>query len=205
MKGSREWDHAYKKQGRLWGGAPLVPDLQENARVLELGCGNGKMSAALAEKAYELIALDFSLHACRLAKKKVAGFENANVLVADAGALPLAMHSVDTVIANHVLGHGLHDTRAAIVREVVRVLAPGGHFIFCDFSTEDFRAGTGSEVERNTYRRGNDIITHYFTQEEAETLSDRLQVLDLQAHRRTLRIRRRDYLRSEIVITFVKN
>ncbi|OPY36843.1 MAG: hypothetical protein A4E35_01680 [Methanoregula sp. PtaU1.Bin051] len=204
MKANSAWDHAYNLQGRLWGGAPFVPGLQKGLLVLELGCGNGKMSAALAEKAQDLIALDFSLHACRLARRNMSEKDNADVIVADAGALPLAADTVGAVVANHVIGHGLYTERAQIVREIVRVLVQGGYLLFCDFSVDDVRAQDGTEVEKNTRLRGNGITTHYFTIEEVRILSDQLRMEDIRTSSRIMRIRGKDHPRSEIMATLIR-
>ena len=145
-----EWDRAYARQGRLWGGVPLpIPPLPVQSRILELGCGNGKTVAALSQKTENLIALDFSPQACRLARRQLAGRGMADILTADARAIPLTAGSVDAVIAYHVAGHLLHRDRLLLFRESARVLKRGGLFLFCDFSTEDFRCGTGEEDRKS--------------------------------------------------------
>jgi ubiquinone/menaquinone biosynthesis C-methylase UbiE len=174
------------------------------SRILELGCGNGRTTVALSEKAGSLIALDFSLQACRLARKNAGAGERTDILAADARAIPIAAGSVDAVVAHHVAGHLLREDRLLLARESVRVLKPGGFFFFCDFSIEDFRCGSGKVVEDRTYRRGNGVITHYFSEDEVRSLSGQLSVMDLTTRRWPLRIFGRDYPRAELIASFIK-
>jgi ubiquinone/menaquinone biosynthesis C-methylase UbiE len=198
------WETAYAKQGRLWGGVPaIIPDLPDHSRVLELGCGNGKLLAFLAENLHECIGLDFSENACRLSQRNVKS-PNVNLIIADARQIPLRSGSVDTVIAFHVVGHLLAEDRTALVAESARVLSSGGKFLFCDFSIEDFRAGNGEEIEDRTYRRGTGIITHYFTDDEIRALSGHLSIDMMRTIRRSMKIRGTVYPRAEIMATFVR-
>jgi SAM-dependent methyltransferase len=89
-------------------------------RVLDLGCGDGAFGARVAPAARRY-GVDTSPDRLRLA----AG-TGALVVRADAAALPYPAASLDAVIANSTLEH-LPDPAAA-VREVARVLRPGGRF-----------------------------------------------------------------------------
>jgi ubiquinone/menaquinone biosynthesis C-methylase UbiE len=151
-----------------------------------------------------LIALDASPHACRLARKQLRDGSTADILVADARAIPLTPGSVDAVIAHHITGHLLQQDRLALVNETTRVLKQGGLFLFCDFSIDDFRCGNGSEIEEMTYRRGNGIITHYFTEEEVRAFSPLLILKEIRSHRGSLRVRGENHPRAEIIACFTR-
>lgn len=199
MTDNTGWDRAYETQGRLWGGGsfPLWP-LPEQARILELGCGSGKMTPVLAQTVRDLIALDFSPHACRLTQKLHAGGDFVDVLTADARMIPLSSGCVDAVIACHVLGHQLSADRILLIQEATRVLKTGGELQFCDFSVGDFRAGTGREIEPQTYLRGSGIITHYFTEDEVVSLFGGMILQQVEVLRHPIRVRGRNYPREEI-------
>jgi len=203
MTSSSVWDTTYLTQGRLWGGVPSgLPPLPAQSRILELGCGNGKTTAALSELTKNLIALDLSPYACRLASRKLAGRETTDILTADARAIPLVAGSVDAIVAHHVAGHLLLEDRIILVHESARVVKEGGLFIFCDFSVEDFRCGRGTEIEEKTYRRGNGIITHYFTEGEVRSFTGRFFPASIRTHRWSLKVRGRDHTRAEILACF---
>lgn len=83
-------------------------------RLLDLGAGNQPLRPWYADKAEQITAID------------VAATGGLDVLgVAD--HLPFADASFDTVLCTSVLEH-VEDVEAAM-REIVRVLAPGGHLL----------------------------------------------------------------------------
>ncbi|MCX6676393.1 MAG: class I SAM-dependent methyltransferase [Methanothrix sp.] len=198
----KAWDKDYAGRGRLWGGAVLdLPLLPEGSVVLELGCGDGKTLSALPD-GWKIVALDVSPQALRLARRVRS---DANLILADAGRLPLRVGSFDAVFAFHVTGHLLARERSALAREAARALVPGGRLFFRDFSDQDMRAGQGDEVEPGTFRRGSGILTHYFTENEVGELFSSLQPVSISTHRWKLRIKGEDLVRAEVVAVFLKS
>jgi len=191
------WDRDYRQRGRLWGGAKrIIPDLPAGSRVLEIGCGNGKTLAAMLHQPWQTVALDISSRAAEIAMSDSRGF--ADVLVADACQLPFKDDSFDAVLAFHITGHLLSDGRRLMASESARVLRPGGKLFFRDFGADDMRSGQGREVEPKTYKRGEGILTHYFTEKEAVKLFSMLRPESIRTHAWKMRIRGQDLLRSEI-------
>lgn len=199
------WDADYRLKGSLYGGAPHpLPPLPAGARVLELGCGNGKSLSAMLHRGWLVTAIDFSPRAVLLAQAAAREGTGADVAVADVRAIPFRNRSFDAVIACHVLGHSEHSDRRRIAGECCRVIRPGGQLWFRDFSTRDFRAGTGRETEPGTWIRGNGILTHYFTESEVADVFSGLVAVSLREDGWALRVRGRDHQRSEIVAIFKK-
>jgi SAM-dependent methyltransferase len=149
-------------------------------------------------------AIDFSPRATLMARAIARDGAGTEVVVADARTIPFQNGSFDGVAANHILAHGLAADRCRIARELCRVLRHGGQLWFCDFSTGDFRNGTGHEAEPGTFVRGNGILTHYFTDNEVAGLFPGLDLISLRRHDWTLRVRGKDYARSEISALFRK-
>lgn len=83
----------------------LLARLPQNARVAEVGCGAGRLSAKLAQRAKALVVLDLSLRAVLLARERARRVRGAQVAaaVADAEALPLAPGALDVVVAEQVV------------------------------------------------------------------------------------------------------
>jgi ubiquinone/menaquinone biosynthesis C-methylase UbiE len=104
----------------------------EGGRFLEIGCGNGFGARLIAETfAPALIAAsDIDPKMLRLARRKTAvlGLMKTQVLAADAQRLPCREESFDGVF-NFGIVHHLEDWQSGI-REVARVLKPGGAFYF---------------------------------------------------------------------------
>jgi ubiquinone/menaquinone biosynthesis C-methylase UbiE len=99
-------------------------------RVLEIGCGAAASSRWLATQGARVVALDLSGGMLRQAQ---AGAQRSGVqlplLQADAMALPLGESTVD--IAFTAFGAvPFVDDSAAVMREVFRVLRPGGRWVF---------------------------------------------------------------------------
>ncbi len=94
----------------------LVP---EKGLVLDVGCGDGAVGAAL--DGVRVVGFDISQQCAR-----AAGGRGLNALVADATtALPFLDARFDTVYCVDVLHH-LHGVWEPLLRELVRVLKPGG-------------------------------------------------------------------------------
>jgi SAM-dependent methyltransferase len=97
-------------------------------RILDVGCGEGALRAALpARLRARLVGLDASA-------TMLAGHPPP-VVQADAAALPVRTGSVDAAVAVNVLDH-LADPSAAVA-EAHRVLAPGGIFLAATASRHD--------------------------------------------------------------------
>jgi ubiquinone/menaquinone biosynthesis C-methylase UbiE len=90
------------------------------ARTLDVGCGEGRLGALLAERGYAVVGVDASPTMVRYAQERHEAF------VADAAALPIADAHFDVVIAFMCL-HDMDDLDGA-VRETARVLVPAGRF-----------------------------------------------------------------------------
>lgn len=109
------------EQRRAW----LLARVAPGDRVLDVGAGAGHFAAALCDAGSEVVALDTSRVAARMARERVPGLEVATL---DAGgAFPLTDAGVDAVWAGEVLEH-VADT-AAWLSEVRRVLRPGGRLL----------------------------------------------------------------------------
>jgi len=199
------WEADYAKRGRVWGGAvhglPLLPPF---SRVLEIGCGNGKTLAGLLSSGQDVIATDFSKRAVSLCRNTVPAGSACQVILSDARKSPFRPGSFDAVFVYHLLGHQTGMDRVTCAREIWRVLRPSGRLFFCDFSTGDFRFGNGSETEPGTFVRGNGIRTHYFSDREVRDLFAGFMEESFGNLTWTMRIRGKDYSRSEIRAVFIK-
>jgi len=199
------WEDEYAKKGHIWGGAVHhLPEIPRGERVLELGCGNGKTSRALAERGCDVVGIDLSRSALRLCRSSVPKDAGGQTLLADARNLPFADRTFFAVVAFHVIGHLEKRNRERAAREVLRVLRSGGTLYFTGFSREDFRAGNGRRTEPGTVQRKNGIATHYFSEEEVLDLFCGLSPLVCTTRRWTLSVRGQAYPRAEIAAIFTK-
>lgn len=197
------WDEDYRARGALYGGAPRpVPAFPDGARVLELGCGDGKTLTALCGKHRTVVAVDYSPRAALLARAKRYPAPGPEIIVSDALHLPCRDRSFDAISACHVLGHSTAAGRKIMANEILRLLCPGGLVWFSDFSVRDFRYGTGQETEPGTFVRGTGIATHYFSWDDVQDLFSGFDQVFLRQESWTLRVRGTCYPRSEIAALF---
>jgi trans-aconitate methyltransferase len=105
-------------------GAELLArlDLAVGARLLDIGCGDGRITERAVGAGVEAVGVDTSFAMCRAAARR-----DVSVVQSSAAALPLASGSFDAVYSNAALhwvsGH------TAVVREISRVLRPGGRLV----------------------------------------------------------------------------
>jgi SAM-dependent methyltransferase len=97
------------------------------ARVLELGCGTGEFTRRVAPSRARLVALDLSTDLLRKARERVPS--SVRFMIGDAHLLPFESGAFDAVYGCSVLHH--LDVEVAL-REVRRVLRPGGHLVFSE-------------------------------------------------------------------------
>lgn len=92
------------------------------ALVVDVGCGEGRLPRDLRARGYEVIAVDASPTLIEAAR---AADPDGDYRVADAAALPIADASADIVTA--FMTPQDFDDLGSAVREMARVLRPGGH------------------------------------------------------------------------------
>src|SRR5580704_1484149 len=106
--------------------AYLLPHLAEDARVLDVGCGPGTITAGLADRVPRghVTGIDAAPSIIGQAREAAGDRENLDFTTGDVYALDYADASFDVVHAHQVLQHLGDPVRA--LREMRRVTRPGG-------------------------------------------------------------------------------
>ena len=101
-------------------------------RVVDLGCGTGRLLEALLPRlaGTELVGIDPAQGMIAVARTRFAAEPRVRLEVATAEHLPLADASVDVATTTMSFHHW--EEQGTALREVVRVLAPGGRFLLAD-------------------------------------------------------------------------
>lgn len=101
--------------------------VRDGDKVLDLGCGNGRLSEIFQGKKIDYYGVDFSEKLIEIAKKR---YPQLKFQVADALNLPFPDNFFDKVYSIAVLHHiPSKELRIQFLRETKRVLKPGGTVI----------------------------------------------------------------------------
>ncbi len=109
--------------------------LAPGAIVADVGTGTGFVAAGLAPRAGKVYGFDASAAMLAVARRNLAAFSNVELQEAPGDHLPLPEAILDGVFANMYLHHAPEP--AAAIREMVRVLKPGGILCLTDLDTHD--------------------------------------------------------------------
>lgn len=102
----------------------------EDKRVLELGCGGGQCSVALAERGADVVGVDFSRSQLAFARELAADRGvDVEFLLADVTDLGMFPDGAFDVAFNAFVYQWVGDLAGALA-EARRVLVPGGQFAF---------------------------------------------------------------------------
>ncbi|WP_235866354.1 class I SAM-dependent DNA methyltransferase [Serinibacter arcticus] len=121
-------------------------------RVLDAGCGTGRVGTRLAGHGLEVVGVDLSPGMLEVARDLHPGRRFEVGSLAD---LPLADGAVGGVLAWYSVIHTAPEDLDDVARELARVLVPGGWLLVA------FQAGSGERVDRRT-AYGHDVeMTSY--------------------------------------------
>jgi ubiquinone/menaquinone biosynthesis C-methylase UbiE len=121
--------------------------MTKNDKILNLGCGNSRLSEELSEEGYEDITnIDFSTKVINIMEEKCKPkFPKMSFKVMDA----LNMKEIQTGSFNTVIDKGTLDSvlcgdnsvpnAQKMIEEVYRILAPGGHYICISYGDPEHR------------------------------------------------------------------
>jgi ubiquinone/menaquinone biosynthesis C-methylase UbiE len=131
-------------------------------RFLDVGCGTGSLVLLLkrAHPGAEIIGLDPDPNALAIARRKAsrAGLQ-VEMVEGFADALPYPNGGIDRLFSSLMYHHLRGEQKDAMLREVARVLAPGGRFHMLDFAgpgAADRRGFIARHLHGSGALRGND-------------------------------------------------
>lgn len=117
----------------------LLDTLPEGATLLELGCGAGIPTTQCLAEHFAVTGIDISSRQIELARHNVP---DATFIHTDMTGLDFPPGAFDAVCAFYALGHGPREEHAALLRQIITWLRPGG-LLVASFSN----GGAAGEIE----------------------------------------------------------
>ncbi len=174
QQGKVEWDNAYKLEGTsiLWS-EPPVPFIQDYVidifkkgnpgEVLDLPCGDGRNTLPLAQAFPKIMAADVSRRAIKIAQENLEkqNIHNCSYEVADIFQTPWSENRFDSILCWGTLGHLARPLQA--LKELMRILKPGGQLVAGFFSVNDPMKGIHmEEVAPNEFMYDNRFFYRFY-------------------------------------------
>ena len=160
------WDERYRKGGFEWGDkqtlvAELALDIMEQRRftkVLDVGCGYGRDCIYLARKGLDVMGIDISVEALKLARDWVES-EGLNIGLIYMDIINNGFEDLcfDTVIMFNTFHFMLEKVRKRTASEIYRILRDGGVLVQAMFSRRGKGFGQGlrsRKIPLNSNRAG---------------------------------------------------
>jgi ubiquinone/menaquinone biosynthesis C-methylase UbiE len=137
-------DHFAETRAHPWPEVEaFVADAPEGGLSADIGCGNGRHAAVLAEYADRVLALDASRSLLARADRR-----GTDRLQGDASRLPITTDTVDVAVYVATLHHlPSRAARRESLAELARVLAPGGQALVSAWSTAHDRFDADTDAQ----------------------------------------------------------
>jgi SAM-dependent methyltransferase len=185
------WDEIFRNEGRVyhetfprfdW----LVQQFSDQGceRILDLGCGSGRHLVHLSQLGFRVVGLDYSPAGLRMTKQWL-GQEglSASLLLGDMRSpLPFRSALFNGILSTQVIHHTRLETIQRTVKELWRILAPGG-LAFVTVPAHKHENEEYVEIEPNTFmplegpEKG--LPHHIFSVEEYEKLFQAFNIIEL--------------------------
>jgi len=121
-------------------------------KALDIGCGWGRHLMPLHRAGYDAIGVDSSPGMLAAANSKLidAGYK-PNLVACEATHLPFSAECIDLIVTTRAIYHGERRFIVRCIKEIERVLIPGGYLLASFASVNDWRYGMGIPIEKGTY------------------------------------------------------
>jgi 2-polyprenyl-6-hydroxyphenyl methylase/3-demethylubiquinone-9 3-methyltransferase len=112
----------------------VLEKIKPGHKVLDLGCGFGRILPELAQKAGSVIGIDNSEASLLLAQETTAGISNCLLAAMDAVQMGFIKNTFDVVTCIQNGISAFHVDQKQLLKESIRVTKPGGIILFSSYS-----------------------------------------------------------------------
>ncbi|MEP0826987.1 MAG: class I SAM-dependent methyltransferase [bacterium] len=118
----------------------ILKQIRTGDKVLELGCGYGRVMTALADRAGSVTGIDSSMENLKFAREFLSPYKNLHLLAMDAAFLGFADNTFDLTIA---IQNGISAFKVPpeeLLEESLRVTKPGGRVLLSTYCEKFWEA-----------------------------------------------------------------
>ena len=183
---------AYQTGSDIWTHLPyrykaeqMLPDMPEDALVLDIGAGRGLWAAKLVGLGYRVLGIDYVesiVEKVNVRIKEEGYADRARFIVGDALDIPFVDDGFDMVTDIGTLQHIKEQDWSEYVKEIHRVLKYGGYYLKISLSrkTPQFMGWTPRNSSDGNFTKFG-VHYHFFTETEIEKLfNNHFTIIDQQ-------------------------
>lgn len=154
----------------------LVLNIEKGQRVLDIGCGTGALTLKVAEKGANVKGIDLNPEMLKLARERAAEADlSQKVDLVEMGVAEMGNEkgdSYDIVMSGLCFSELSDDESEFTLREVMRILKPGGFLLIADETTPNT---IGKRLVNGIVRFPLVIVTFLLTQTTTHAVKDLAQ------------------------------
>ena len=110
-------------EAQIFDDLAALAGLDSRSRILEIGCGTGQATVALAQRGYRITAVELGARLAEIARRNLADYRDVEVTVAAFEEWPLAEQQFDAVVSANAF-HWIN--RVVRVPKAAEALRSGG-------------------------------------------------------------------------------
>lgn len=125
---------SFGRRKRILEATLKAAELGTGDRLIDVGCGTGELAMLAAALGQDAIGIDATPDMIAMARRRAAASRSpARFEVAVAESLPLSDGAVDAVTSSFFFHHLPSEVKRQALREMWRVLSPGGRLVITDY------------------------------------------------------------------------
>lgn len=113
-----------------------IASVKEGLLAADIGAGTGFITEGLIQRGLKVIAVDQSEEMLEQMRQKFSNCQGIDYRQGEAENLPICDNTVDYAMANMYLHHV--DNPMTAIKEMVRILKPGGKFVLTDLDKHNY-------------------------------------------------------------------
>lgn len=154
-----EWDRAYSRPSFIFGKAPAkflaenFDYLPDNAKVLDMGMGEGRNAVFLAQKGHQVTGVDISSVAIKKSRMLAKEFGvKVKGVVATLNKYKIPENSFDAIICFYYVDRSL-------VEKMTKWLKPGGIIIYEAYTEKEARKLASGKYSEDQYLKNKELLS----------------------------------------------